>query len=298
MGQQRLTAVPRPHDLAVPASPDGISFHVVDDGPDRFRSTPMQSGLVGATRLPGSQIAAEALIIAHRSTGRLPHSLHIHFVTAGDVVNPIIYDMTAVRDGRSTSLRHFTVRQRDHIRALVTVSCSDPPRGDDSDGHDGGAQWSEALSGEYLDPEAPSDLVAPAATSPAMEAYDVRVAVQPAAGAKPSVHPFWAKAKRSPGTEPIDHLACIAFVTDIGMSATARAPGTPIYQRLAGASMDHTVWFQRPARADEWMLVSAEAVSFSSSRGVAHGTVRTADGTIVAVISQESLALKPPPRRS
>ncbi|MGD9792690.1 MAG: acyl-CoA thioesterase [Acidimicrobiia bacterium] len=287
-----------PHGAVAPPPPDGISFHVVEDGVNRFRSTPMQSGIVGATRLPGSQIAAETLIIAHRSTGRLPHSLHIHFVTAGDVVNPIIYDMTSVRDGRSTSLRHFTVRQRDDVRALVTVSCSEPPRSAD-DGDDGdGTQWSEPLSGEHLDPEVPIDLVAPAATSPAMEAYDVRVALQPSAGAKPSVHPFWAKAKRSPGTEPIDHLACIAFVTDIGMSATARAPGTPIYQRLAGASMDHTVWFQRPARADDWMLVSAEAVSFASSRGVAHGTVRTADGTILAVISQESLALKPPPRRS
>lgn len=286
--------MPVHHDPVAPPAPDGISFHVVDDGANRFRSTPMQSGIVGATRLPGSQIAAETLIIAHRSTGRLPHSLHIHFVTAGDVVTPISYDMVSVRDGRSTSLRHFTVRQGDDVRALVTVSCSEPSRGD---GDDDGAEWSEPLAGDHLDPDAPSDLVAPAATSPAMEAYDVRVAATLPTGAKPAVHPFWARAKRSPGPDPIDHLACVAFVTDIGMSATARPPATPIYQRLAGASLDHTVWFQRPVRADEWMLVSAEAVSFSSSRGVAHGTVRSADGTIVAVISQESLALRPPPRR-
>ena len=268
---------------------DGLSFPITEAGPNRYLTNPMPPAHVGIVRLAGGQVAAESLLTAHRSTGRMPHSLHLHFVSSGTVDTPVAYEVETLRAGRTSTLLHIGVSQNDVIRAVAMISCTEEP--DRSDGPD----WFAPLPGDLLDPDTANDLIAPASTSPAMANYDVRVARRPADGAKPAVHPFWARAKRSPGPELIHHLACIAFVTDIGVSATARPPGTPIYQRLAGTSLDHVVWFQRPARADEWLLIEAEAVSFSSSRGVAHGTVRTADGTLVAVISQEALAMAPPP---
>jgi acyl-CoA thioesterase-2 len=56
-----------------------------------------------------------------------------------------------------------------------------------------------------------------------------------------------------------------------------------------GASLDHAMWFHRPARADEWILFSVEPVSNAASRGLARGTMHTQDGVLVASIAQEAL---------
>jgi acyl-CoA thioesterase II len=56
-----------------------------------------------------------------------------------------------------------------------------------------------------------------------------------------------------------------------------------------GASLDHAVWFHRPARADEWLLFSVDPVTNYGSRGLAKGSMHTRDGVLVASISQEAL---------
>jgi acyl-CoA thioesterase-2 len=56
-----------------------------------------------------------------------------------------------------------------------------------------------------------------------------------------------------------------------------------------GASLDHAVWFHRPARADEWILFDVESVSNAGSRGLARGTMHTKDGIHVVSVAQEAL---------
>lgn len=74
----------------------------------------------------------------------------------------------------------------------------------------------------------------------------------------------------------------------MGVVSSARAPGSP--RELATAvSLDHAVWFHRPARVDEWMLYSAEPVVNHGARGLARGTLHTADGTLLASVAQEAL---------
>ena len=55
------------------------------------------------------------------------------------------------------------------------------------------------------------------------------------------------------------------------------------------ASLDHAVWFHRPARGDQWLLFDMRLQSLQGSRGVAHGTVHSADGHLVATVAQEGL---------
>ena len=54
------------------------------------------------------------------------------------------------------------------------------------------------------------------------------------------------------------------------------------------ASLDHTVWFHRPFRADEWMLYQTDSPSTEGSRGLNFGHVFQ-DGNLVASVVQESL---------
>jgi acyl-CoA thioesterase-2 len=55
------------------------------------------------------------------------------------------------------------------------------------------------------------------------------------------------------------------------------------------------MWFHRPARVDDWILVDLEPERASDHRGTYSGRLRTADGALVAVIGQECLLRPLPP---
>ena len=67
----------------------------------------------GWPRVYGGQVVAQALVAAMRTVpGRSPHSLHAYFLLAGDPVEPILFEVEPVRDGRSFSTRRVTASQR------------------------------------------------------------------------------------------------------------------------------------------------------------------------------------------
>ena len=55
------------------------------------------------------------------------------------------------------------------------------------------------------------------------------------------------------------------------------------------ASLDHTVWFHRPFRADEWWLYDQVSPSASGGRGLVLARVFTQDGQLVASVAQEAV---------
>ena len=67
--------------------------------------------------------------------------------------------------------------------------------------------------------------------------------------------------------------------------------GTPGMQV---ASLDHSIWFHRPFRADEWWLYDQWSPSASGARGLVLARVFTQDGTLVATVAQEGLIRRRP----
>ena len=56
----------------------------------------------------------------------------------------------------------------------------------------------------------------------------------------------------------------------------------------AVASLDHSMWFHAPFRADEWMLYDMRSPRLVDSRGLIFGSVYQ-DGVLVATVAQEGL---------
>jgi acyl-CoA thioesterase-2 len=83
----------------------------------------------------------------------------------------------------------------------------------------------------------------------------------------------------------------LAFASDMGVVSAARVPvaGEEEWERFMGASLDHTVWFHRPIRADEWILFDLRTVSSYGARGLAAGTMHSRDGVLGLSIAQEAL---------
>jgi len=61
-----------------------------------------------------------------------------------------------------------------------------------------------------------------------------------------------------------------------------------------GPSLDHAVWFHRPARLDEWVLSDMVPGTVAAGRGWYTGTITTVDGTLAASVAQESLFRRGP----
>ena len=89
--------------------------------PDTFTGDSIQ---VPTGRVFGGQVLAQALLAAGRTVDpdRLPHSMHGYFLRAGDVAQPITFDVERLHDGRSFSARRVHARQDDG--PILTMAAS------------------------------------------------------------------------------------------------------------------------------------------------------------------------------
>ncbi|MBP7367991.1 MAG: thioesterase family protein, partial [Pseudoxanthomonas sp.] len=102
---------PLPHPLVTPLPPalgpvvseliDLLALERLED--NLFRG---QSRDIGTKYVFGGQVLGQALAAAQATIGsdRHAHSLHAHFLRAGDIEHPIVYDVDRTRDGGSFSV--------------------------------------------------------------------------------------------------------------------------------------------------------------------------------------------------
>ncbi|MBA3652646.1 MAG: thioesterase family protein [Actinobacteria bacterium] len=246
-------------------------------GRDRFEAvTPSD----GPGRLFGGQVAAQSLRAATLTVdgARPPHSFHAYFVRPGRPGTPLVLDVIRIRDGRSFTTRAVTATQGGEAIFFLAASFHAAEPGDD---------WQLPARDDVDGPGDAEVTPSPLARFESMMPFEIR----PAAGRSAmgfALHPFWV---RVGGTLPDDaalHACCLAFMSDMGVVGSALAPNATV-QPFMGASLDHAVWFHRPARADEWLLFDVAPVSNFGARGLARGSMHTEDGALVASIAQEAL---------
>ena len=87
------------------------------------------------------------------------------------------------------------------------------------------------------------------------------------------------------------HRALMAYASDFHLVGTATLPhGISFIQpNLVMASLDHAMWFPRPARVDDWLLYSCDSPSSSGGRGLARGSIYDRQGRLVASAVQEGM---------
>jgi acyl-CoA thioesterase-2 len=87
------------------------------------------------------------------------------------------------------------------------------------------------------------------------------------------------------------HRCLLAYASDFHLLGTAllRHEHSIAKGRLMIASIDHAMWFHRPARMDDWLLYAADSPSASGARGYTRGNLFTREGVLVASTTQEGL---------
>jgi acyl-CoA thioesterase-2 len=91
------------------------------------------------------------------------------------------------------------------------------------------------------------------------------------------------------------HAQAIAYLSDYGGTRGVRQPHAshPRVEERMSVSLSHSLWIAAAARADDWLLSEFHPVATGTGRGLTMGTIRTADGRIVASMAQEALLRLP-----
>jgi len=246
-------------------------------------------------RVFGGQVAAHALVAATRTVDPryVVHSLHSYFLRPGDTAVPIVYDVDDVRDGRSFATRRVLARQHGRPIFGMTASFQVPEEG---------REHQDAMP----DVPAPDDCVDlledrgeanPDEWRREWAALDIRYAGDSRPGraledpAFPARARLWMRVNGDLPDDPLAHIASFTYASDMTLLAATLVPhGVHINQaEVQAASLDHTIWFHRPFRADEWWLYDQHSPSASGGRGLALARVFTPDGRLVATVAQEGL---------
>lgn len=254
---------------------------------------------LGFKALFGGQVMAQSLSSALKT---LPdgdwhaHSFHVYFMLAGTVTDHLEFVVDRLRDGRTFCTRQVKAMQNG--RAILTMICSfQQPE----DGFEHQATMPEVKGPEGIPsqvelarmfrdyfPEKVRDIYT------ADKPIEMRV-LDPvnifAPTKKDPVKFLWLKAD---GTLPQDtdlHAKLLAYASDFNLLPTSLHPHARSYGQkgMQMASLDHSVWFHRPFRMDEWLLYAIDSPNAGSGRGFCRGQVFNQKGELVASVAQEGL---------
>ena len=265
----------------------------------------------GIGRVFGGQVIAQALQAAQATApdGLEAHSLHAYFLRGGKEGVDIDYATARDFDGRSFANRRVVASQTDEDgkpRPILNLTASFQ-RPEDGLAHDdvtmpdvtppedlrsdmemrhklvesAGDKMSEAQRNLVLRPR-PID----------MRTVD-RLHWMNSEPREPRAHSWFRTVAPLPSIEenPALHRAVIAYASDYTLLGTSALPHGLSWMRgeLVGASLDHAIWFHRPARADEWLLYATDAPWSGGGRGFNRGRIFNRHGELVASVAQEGM---------
>ncbi|HEX6397809.1 MAG TPA: acyl-CoA thioesterase II, partial [Steroidobacteraceae bacterium] len=254
-----------------------------------------QSRDTGSPQVFGGQVLGQALKAASATIddGRVCHSLHAYFLRRGDFTRPIVYSVDRSRDGGSFSARRVLAIQDGEQIFICSASFQHP---------EPGLEYQASMP--RVPP--PEELKAFAKPPPEMLAklpdklrrwleierpFEFRPVQQYNPVACEPVRQIWMRAVDKLPDDDALHRCLLAYISDYWLLDTSTMPHGSSFLRgnLIMASIDHAIWFHRPARVDDWLLYSLDSPSSSGARGFARGSLYSRSGVLVASTAQEGL---------
>ncbi|SUB81920.1 Acyl-CoA thioesterase 2 [Pragia fontium] len=271
-------------------------LHLEKIGTNRFRG---QSQNLGLRQLFGGQVVGQALSAAKQTVPpeRNAHSCHSYFLRPGDSNQPVEYEVEIIRDGHSFSTRRVSALQNGQTIFYMTASYQS---------YEQGFNHQAAIMPVVPKPDTlPSETdiakkVAHLLPAPMKNIFcnEMPIEMRPVkfhnllqADIDEPVRYVWLRANGQMPDDPGIHKYLLGYASDFNFLPTALQPhGVALLQPgMQVATIDHSIWFHRSFRLDDWLLYSVESPSASGARGFVRGQFFTQDGLLVASTSQEGV---------
>lgn len=248
-------------------------------------------------RVFGGQVLGQALHAAYQTVppDRIVHSMHGYFILAGNVDQPIIYEVDTIRDGGSFTTRRVVAKQNG--RAIFNMAASFQLK---QDGFDHQITMPNVLPPEVLLPDY-EQIKSLKESHPKL--YNRMKVIYPNAiefrpvekfdpdqQGRPFRHVWFKSSEQVTLDLPMQHQI-LAYASDHNLLTTAVLPHQTHLDRanLFFASLDHAIWFHRDFKIDEWLLYATDSPSAGNSRGFSRGNIFTKEGKLIASVVQEGL---------
>ena len=251
-------------------------------------------------RVYGGQFVGQALVAAANTVedDRPIHSMHAYFLRPGDIHLPITYSVDNLRDGKSFSTRRVQAYQNGV--PLFSSIYSFHVQED-------GLEHQDIFPDNIPEPESMKPLSELLGGFDSPEAqywakarpFDLRHIERSiyfyVEGEQVAHQAVWFKTIGPMPDNQLLHNAALAYASDYSLLE-------PIYRRhglvwstpgLMVASLDHAMWFHRPARVDEWLLYVQDSPNARNARGLSFGKIFNRQGELVATTAQEGLVRVP-----
>ncbi len=254
----------------------------------------------GWQRVYGGQVIGQALVAASRTVedlNRVAHSLHGYFLRPGDTTIPILFSVDRIRDGRSFNTRRVVAVQRG--QAIFSMSVS----------------FQVMEEGLHHQIDMPAGIKPPeecATEAELREAYIDKIPeefnnnfdrprpiemrfIEPINDFDPEpMDPYqhvWIKAADTMPDDIRLNQCLLAYASDMTLLDTCYRPHGMSWsnENFQVASLDHSMWFHRPFKTDEWLLYAQDSPYSGGARGFNRGSFYTQDGQLIASATQEGL---------
>lgn len=240
-------------------------------------------------RIFGGQVAAQSMRAATliSPASREIHSYSALFLRPGNPDLEVRYVVTELRNGKSLSTYRVDAYQDSpNGESLILTSTSSFHIHEESPSFQD--QMPKVISAEECQI---ISYTPPGSNSRVREPIDFRWPNDLATSTLPSEprQLTWFKSKSELPDDPKIHACALAYITDLTLTRTAHMPLKNPQSRQLGASLDHTMHFHRPFRADQWVLFEQDAASYVGSRSMASGKLFTQEGALAVSVRQEAL---------
>ncbi len=226
------------------------------------------------------------------------HSLQGYFIRPGDSLVPILYRVESLRDGKSYSIRSISAIQHGNPIFCTMLSF----HGSEEGAFDHQVAMPDVPSPEQLTIEKPSKQSVLAEMPERIRRWyypDRRMAlVGPPIELRPvEMDPYigrkirdarinyWIKPAKKLSDDPALHRCALAYASDWSLLNAVVAPyGRALSGgRILTVSLDHSMWFHRPFRANDRLLYAKDSPSSHGDRGLARGLIFKRNGTLSGV---------------
>ena len=244
-------------------------------GPDSFTGTHPSRNPV---RTFGGQMMAQAFVAASRTVPENlpPSTLSMHFIAGGDPDKDLEFQVVRLRDERRFANRRVDVTQDGTLLGTALVSHLAGGRG---------------LEHNIVAPQVPAPATLPTIdellvgyeeTVPhfvsALRPIQWRYTNDPAwvmrdKGGQLDHNRVWLTADGPMPDDPVLHAGALVYSSDTTvLDSIITTHGLSWgFDRIFAVTMNHTVWFHRPIRFDEWVLYSTSSPVAADSRGLGGG---------------------------